>query len=426
MAISRLFNIEPIGVGTPYVESLPSYIKRLAEAHSVFPGVLLKHEIFPETRDYPLDTLLPNQNKLLFSIISDITNDLIRVLEIKTNNNHIHNISLSRLSRFINSKDLFRDHAAWCPLCFEEARKNNEPAYEQLIWSIKDIKICGKHGSRLYYICPHCQKQIKHYHSFGRVGYCYHCKSWLGLDNLNGNSYNKLNKWDIWVFGNVGSILSIMPNLNLSSDTYLSRNIQDILNITGLTKDRLGKEISVSESAITVWTYKNKKPSLSAVLLLGYKFGLTVSGLLLERIDCKNINTNYHQKESIPERPYIGLNELHLAIKKALLSAEPISINWLSEKYEVPRETIINNFPTEYHMLIQKYKRQKEEQALEREAQIRDKMISLNETGLFPSIYRITRELGMYGILSKRYRKIWENTLQELGYTDKIDSENTQ
>ncbi len=44
---SRLFHLEPIGIGTCYVESLTSYVTRLAEAHSVLPGTLLAREVKP-------------------------------------------------------------------------------------------------------------------------------------------------------------------------------------------------------------------------------------------------------------------------------------------------------------------------------------------------------------------------------------------
>ncbi|MBE9207605.1 hypothetical protein IQ244_13955 [Nostoc sp. LEGE 06077] len=44
---SRLYQIEPISIGTPLVESLTGYIARLAEAHSLFPGVLLERELAP-------------------------------------------------------------------------------------------------------------------------------------------------------------------------------------------------------------------------------------------------------------------------------------------------------------------------------------------------------------------------------------------
>src|SRR6266568_9106723 len=44
---SVLFSLEPVGVGTPWVESLTSYITRLASAHAVFPGVLMNKLLKP-------------------------------------------------------------------------------------------------------------------------------------------------------------------------------------------------------------------------------------------------------------------------------------------------------------------------------------------------------------------------------------------
>jgi TniQ len=44
-AHSRLYHLEPIGIGTPSVESLTSYIARLAAAHSVHPRNLLLCEL---------------------------------------------------------------------------------------------------------------------------------------------------------------------------------------------------------------------------------------------------------------------------------------------------------------------------------------------------------------------------------------------
>ncbi|MEM9271562.1 MAG: hypothetical protein AAGA80_01180, partial [Cyanobacteria bacterium P01_F01_bin.143] len=38
---SRLYHLEPVGIGTPHVESLTSYISRLAEAHCLYPHSLV-------------------------------------------------------------------------------------------------------------------------------------------------------------------------------------------------------------------------------------------------------------------------------------------------------------------------------------------------------------------------------------------------
>ncbi len=42
---SRLYHLEPIGLGTSHAESLTSYIARLAEAHCLTPRLLLEREI---------------------------------------------------------------------------------------------------------------------------------------------------------------------------------------------------------------------------------------------------------------------------------------------------------------------------------------------------------------------------------------------
>src|ERR1044071_2135600 len=43
----RLYSLEPVGVDTPEVESLSSYIVRLAEEHSVTVGTLFRQELMP-------------------------------------------------------------------------------------------------------------------------------------------------------------------------------------------------------------------------------------------------------------------------------------------------------------------------------------------------------------------------------------------
>ena len=44
---TRLVPLEPIGVGTAYIESLTSYTCRLAHVHSITVGKLFNHEIGP-------------------------------------------------------------------------------------------------------------------------------------------------------------------------------------------------------------------------------------------------------------------------------------------------------------------------------------------------------------------------------------------
>ena len=109
-------------------------------------------------------------------------------------------------------------------------------------------------------------------------------------------------------------------------------------------------------------------------------------------------------------------------MKRALASTELIAINRLAKEYKVEPRTIKKHFPIEYHLLKQKYIREKEERELKREAQIRDMMFSLNKRGIFPCVYRVSHELGFYIKPGRRYHNVWISTLRELGYTGKNGS----
>jgi len=42
---SRLYSLKPMGIGTPFVESLTGYVSRLADAHAVSVGNLVGREL---------------------------------------------------------------------------------------------------------------------------------------------------------------------------------------------------------------------------------------------------------------------------------------------------------------------------------------------------------------------------------------------
>lgn len=215
-ASSRLFNIEPIGIGTPYVESLTSYIKRLAKSHSVLPNVLLEKEVFPEIFHYGNRMGCLNSS-VKTSLSLNYLNEIIRVLEIKTSNCNIKNISLSKFGTRIYSQFVFRKYAAWCPICYEERKQLNTIIYEPLIWSIQNVSVCKKHHVKLRFSCPNCNSQIKRYSAGSEIGYCYYCKSWLGTDHTD-----KTNDFCVLAHDQIGKVLCKLPSFDHSnySDTW--------------------------------------------------------------------------------------------------------------------------------------------------------------------------------------------------------------
>ncbi len=88
---SRLFFLEPIGVGTPFSESISSYLTRLAQEHCVTPKKLVMGEIAPlimgdryhcETISKNISTIFGNSDaKPAINGMRQMTRSLVLALE---------------------------------------------------------------------------------------------------------------------------------------------------------------------------------------------------------------------------------------------------------------------------------------------------------------------------------------------------------
>ncbi len=168
---SRLFFLEPIGVGTPYTESLSSYLTRLAQEHCVTPKKLIMAEIAPlimgdlyqpEMLSKNVSTIFGNSDaKPAINGMRDMTESLTFALESLTLREDLRYLSGLTWKGIIKERGLFRQHKAWCPQCFEQWRQENKPIYEPLLWSFKNVNYCFQHHCQLVDCCPYCDAQFK-------------------------------------------------------------------------------------------------------------------------------------------------------------------------------------------------------------------------------------------------------------------------
>ncbi len=212
---SRLYHLEPIGIGTPYVESLTSYIARLAEAHCLTPKILLEQEIdriniklSSQSKSFGIRQYSGEINgrgetaSILISLLKELT--LIKRLEWTT---------LVSLSEILPRKKLVKTIKAWCPFCYQDFVNQNRTLYEPLIWSVDVVKTCSIHKIPLANSCDRCKKQFPPLSSNSRVGFCPKCGQWLGQEN-NENIHHvrrkvkSENRWDDYVNENIENLIS--------------------------------------------------------------------------------------------------------------------------------------------------------------------------------------------------------------------------
>lgn len=219
---SRLCALEPLGLGTPYVESLTSYLTRLAKVHSVSLRTLAIQELLPLLNRKYLSNPLGNS---LGSFWKDaaralngtgaLAHDWAHILESLTLRSDMRFLTLLPWDAVLTSQRLLRATRAWCPECFVEWRKAGHPIYEPLLWSMRVVSLCLRHQRPLLDQCPHpdCHAKLPVLAPHIQPGYCSKCLRWLGVTSDHPNVLQASEQWlwQIWATEMVGEL--VMQNL---------------------------------------------------------------------------------------------------------------------------------------------------------------------------------------------------------------------
>lgn len=186
---SRLFHLEPVGIGTPEVESFTSYIGRIAAEHSVSPRKLLSKEVFaPLGKQSPYYSTAASFSGTPLNGMGRLAKTVVAALEKLTLRTDIRYMTLLMWENILSLHHLLRTKRAWCAICYEESLRGNKPIYERLRWVFKAILFCPVHHERLVTTCPHCNNRLPVMATSYRPGYCSKCLRWFGL------SSNRLSK----------------------------------------------------------------------------------------------------------------------------------------------------------------------------------------------------------------------------------------
>jgi hypothetical protein len=218
---SRLYPLEPIGIGTPYVESLTSYIARLAEAYCVSPVILVRWELAAGWNA----SLQAGRRSLKAALAGvngtrPLAETLVEAVERLTLQANLRCLTMRPWSAIFSDKHLLRDVRAWCSFCLDQMRVECGEIYEPLLWSILNVEICPIHGRMLQDVCPGCYETQPIIRGTTRVGFCVRCGIWLGHTFIGTSGANRFShtptpaeEWLLWAACAVGELLACAPHL---------------------------------------------------------------------------------------------------------------------------------------------------------------------------------------------------------------------
>ncbi len=341
---SALYALVPYGLGTPYVESLSSYMSRLAEAHVVTVSRLLREMLFPVRQGrIPSSTIQYAYSANGLGKDSEI---LLQRLQAATGRNDLCRLTLSALQGAVSQPNLFRTTEAWCPSCLEQWRMAEAPVYSPLLWAIRAVAVCPAHSTLLTDRCPHCHLQFASLRANSRPGYCSLCSQWLGTLGMplpKGSADER--EYNLWVSTNVGQVLAIMPELQrIQASVALRVNLQRCLNqMEGATKEALATLANAGPCAFLGWLSGRVKSTLDHLCRLSYELEIPLAMLFTgvpsewrgpERLRRQN---DFRKDKSYAQRPVIASTELRRSLAAALNENPPPSVAEVARRLEFRR-----------------------------------------------------------------------------------------
>jgi len=154
MTPTRLFYLAPLGASSVEVESLTSYVRRLALAHVVSSTTLIRDLLLKPQRlaNARINLMFePSRSTESLNGSSAASRLVVSGLEALTGRRDLGITTFGAVTDAIELGAAFRTFRAWCPMCL----RADQP-YDRLAWSLSVWRICAIHGLPLRDHCGQC------------------------------------------------------------------------------------------------------------------------------------------------------------------------------------------------------------------------------------------------------------------------------
>jgi len=297
---SMLYAPAPIGRGTAFGESLTSYLARLAEAHCVYPGVLLQQMIVPLMReletqksgalDHPL-WRRDGSGSHLINVTSPRARSALDILETLTRRTDLRGLALTALTELLPARGLTRNTLAWCSLCYEEWQASGQMLYDPLLWMFREISTCTRHGVRLHAHCPACARSLPHLTWRSRPGYCAFCSGALfvrqegGVQTVAVDSHEFA--WQQWVTHALGGVVARLPGISIEPKRERIRQVVSdaVEDLADGNTTAFARLLGLPRGAVENWRQGKRIPEMDMLLRLCYRLDLSLCEVLFQEAE---------------------------------------------------------------------------------------------------------------------------------------------
>jgi hypothetical protein len=379
---SRLYSLAPVGFNSSLVESLTSYICRLAYEHHVEVGTLIQYSIAPvlgkryiaDDKSRSISSFLRHASPINGNSI--MASDWVSALGALTLRPDLAFLTLLVSADALSQRDLLQPVRQWCPRCYDGWRCQGTIIYEPLLWSINGITVCPEHHQPLERCCPRCSSSLPWLTWCSRPGYCSSCGRWLG----RANGHSQVEEKGRYIAETVGDFLARMPQLPLSiPHEGVIRSLRDLIAAT--TESNIAvfsRNLGLPKTTLWELVQGYFPPSLPFLLQLCYQFRLSLLQFLIgvEHISLGETPVSQEQARKRDARCPFDREKVQRALEDILADQQsaPLSMREVAQRLGHPVRTIETHFPVPCREISRRYVEYRKQQGQLRKAALRERI----------------------------------------------------
>jgi hypothetical protein len=289
---SVFYSLDPIALGSPMVESLTGYLRRLAAAHEVSVLDFICHEIFnelfPATADRRMRRHLFLASAYLLDGSFSHSPKWASKLEAGTLQNGLQFMTLLPFQGVIHDSWL-RRRRAWCPYCLWKWKIGKTELSDPLIWSIRIVDVCPIDFQLITETCPHCKNSAMPFAGNSAPGICGICGKPLWSEKEAWNS-RSTDQYAVWCALEISAVLKAIGEFTTQ---FAAGSLAKVLaaKIAGMG-DRTWKEriaaAGCSKRSRYLWENGVASPRPETFLRICFNLGLRPINMLREALQQSN------------------------------------------------------------------------------------------------------------------------------------------
>lgn len=389
-----IYNIEPIGLGTPFVESLTSYICRLSNYHCLTTGNFVSKLLAPYLNKYYITAIGGRGGNGFFDSsagingVGTLAQDFVNVLQKLNQRTDLEKLTLLYWSKVLPTRGLMRKKRVWCPACYQESIVNKTPIYDQLLWFLQEVESCSKHRISLVNTCKFCYKEQQILSRNTAPGYCQQCNKWLGI-NLDYNDAEVNNYCSSLIIGEM-LIKSSSHQSRIYTREDVTQSIRHIyISIFNKNITYMSQVLAIPKTTLKYWINGINLIPVSGLLKICQTLRVQFNCFLqLEVTDSNLIREICKDTKYIPNRKRYNYEIIEKVLNNEIISNIPKSLTKVAELIGCDRKLLNKQFPIESRKIVDNYKsyiqRQKEQRVtnIKKELEWLHEYLKVNEISL--------------------------------------------